>query len=133
MPDLVWWEIESRDPAAFQQFAGDIFGWRFEPAFQNTDLGADYWIIRQGERSIGGLQRADERAASPQIGTRLYFDVDDLEGTLEQVVRLGGTVERSRTDLGGDDRWFATFREPTGISVGLWTANSAPSEPAGPL
>lgn len=127
MVDLVWWEIESPAPAVFQRFAADLFDWRFEPAFQDTDLGVDYWIVREGGRSIGGLQRSDG-AASAQVGTRLYFEVDDLERVLDRVMRLGGTIERGRTELGGDDRWFATFREPTGVSIGLWTAN--PPTPA---
>ena len=26
-----------------------------------------------------------------------------------------------RIALGGDDRWFGTFRDPAGVSFGLWT------------
>ena len=33
---------------------------------------------------------------------------------------------------GASDRWFATFREPTGVSIGLWTANP-PTPAAGEL
>ena len=124
MTELVWWEVESRDPSTFQEFFTSLFGWRFESAFQNTDLGSRYWIIRRDDATLGGLQEAAERGRSPQTGTRIYFETTDLEGTLARVEELGGSVERGRTELGGDDRWFATFTDPTGISFGLWTATA---------
>jgi predicted enzyme related to lactoylglutathione lyase len=123
---IVWWEIETPAPERFQEFHAALWGWTFEPAFAGTELGADYWIIKTGETSLGGLQRAASPTA-PQAGTRFYVEVTDLEATLERAVRLGGAVERTRISLGGDDRWFAILRDPSGVSLGLWTANP-PSE-----
>jgi|tagenome__1003787_1003787.scaffolds.fasta_scaffold19999828_2 predicted enzyme related to lactoylglutathione lyase len=127
MSQIVWWEIETPEPEAFQQFHSAMWGWAFEPAFANTELDADYWIIKGHGESLGGLQRS-QGAASPRAGTRLYVEVADLEGALERVQFLGGKVERTRTGLGGDDRWFATALDPTGVSFGMWTANP----PSGP-
>jgi len=122
MSQIVWWEIETPEPEAFQQFHSAMWGWTFEAAFANTELNADYWIIKGDGKSLGGLQRS-QGAASPRAGTRLYVEVADLEGILERVQFLGGKVERARTGLGGDDRWFATALDPTGIAFGMWTAN----------
>jgi predicted enzyme related to lactoylglutathione lyase len=91
-------------------------------SFGETELGADYWIIRAGEKGIGGLQRA-ATGAMPHPGTRLYLEVADLEATLRRVTALGALVERERTALGGADRWFAIMRDPSGVSFGLWTPN----------
>lgn len=124
MVRVVWWEIESRDPEEFMRFHAGLSGWTFESAFAGTELGADYWVIHADERELGGLQRAAS-SASPSAGPRLYVEVDDLESALDRVVALGGSVERSRVELGGDDRWFGTYRDPTGISFGMWTANPA--------
>ncbi len=38
-------------------------------------------------------------------------------------LQRGGRVERRRTALGGDDRWYGTASDPTGVSFGLWTGN----------
>ncbi|HEY2507817.1 MAG TPA: hypothetical protein VGI58_14975 [Streptosporangiaceae bacterium] len=46
-----------------------------------------------------------------------------LEEILQRAEQLGGTVERARTELGGDDRWFAIVADPGGVSFGLWTEN----------
>lgn len=121
MDELVWWEIETAEPEAFQRFHTAFSAWTFEPAFADTALGADYWIIRAGDRGIGGLQRASPGIARVSAGPRLYFAVDDLEAALERAVALGGVVERPRIALGGDDRWFGTFRDPAGVPFGLWT------------
>ena len=120
---IVWWEVETPAPESFQQFHGALWGWTFEPAFAGTDLGVDYWIIKSDGKSLGGLQRSQSRE-SPRAGTRLYVEVEDLEAVLQQVRSLGGMVERPRTELGGDDRWFATALDPSGVSFGMWTANS---------
>jgi len=123
MAGIVWWEIETPSPEQFMDFHAQLSGWTFQPAFQNTALNADYWLIQNGAETIGGLQRSVPNAAAPSAGTRIYLAVDDLEATLANAERLGGRTERARTELGGDDRWFATFVDPTGISIGLWTAS----------
>ncbi|MCC3294992.1 VOC family protein [Arthrobacter sp. zg-Y411] len=124
MDEVVWWEVETTDPELFQQFHAALSGWSFEPAFEDTELGADYWIIKAGDRGIGGLQRADPSAPPPSAGPRLYVAVDDLEAALDRVAALGGLVERSRVALGGADRWFGIFRDPTGVSFGMWTGHA---------
>lgn len=96
-------------------------GWTFARAFETTELDADYWIIRSGDAGIGGLQRA-ATATPPHAGTRVYLEVDHLERTLERAEAHGARIQRHRTALGGDDRWFATFEDPAGVSFGVWTA-----------
>jgi hypothetical protein len=120
MPRIVWWEIETPGPEAFQRFHAQLWAWEFEPAFAGSELAADYWIIKDGGRGIGGLQRS-AASSRPLAGTRLYLEVDDLEETLRRVESLGGRIERGRTELGGDDRWFALALDPSGVSFGLWT------------
>ncbi|MCC9204004.1 VOC family protein [Arthrobacter sp. zg-Y769] len=126
MRNIVWWEVETEAPENFMSFHCELQGWTFAPAFEDSELDAGYWIIRSGGSGIGGLQRAPEGTA-PTAGTRIYFETDDLEGFLSRVRELGGHVERSRTDLGGDDRWFATFQDSCGVSFGIWT-DRAPDE-----
>lgn len=123
MLGIVWWEIVTADPESFQRFHAALSGWEFERAFAETGLGADYWIIQQGGRGVGGLQRGAASDPRAQAGTRVYLPVANLEATFLRVVELGGRVERTRVELGGDDRWFGTFQDPTGVSFGLWTEN----------
>lgn len=129
MGDIVWWEIVTPDPERFQEFHGGLWKWTFRIAFDGpeSELGADYWLVSAGNRVIGGLQRAAQEDPRPAAGTRLYVEVADLESTLDQVIATGGRVERARTALGGDDRWFGTIIDPTGVSLGVWTSNPPPA------
>ena len=95
MSQIVWWEIETPAPEVFQRFHGALWGWGFERAFADSELGADYWIITADDKSIGGLQRSAGNT-QPQAGVRLYLEVEDLEAALEEVQARGGQVERSR-------------------------------------
>ena len=125
MSGIVWWEVETPDPARFQRFHSALWGWSFSPAFADTELGADYWLIQVAGQGIGGVQRRLDHPHPPAAGTRVYLEVEDLEATFDRVVEHGGLVERRRTELGGGDRWFGVFTDPTGISFGLWTAHPA--------
>jgi len=129
MSQIVWWEIETPAPEVFQRFHGAMWGWAFEEAFADSELGADYWIIKVGDESIGGLQRS-AGADHPCAGTRLYVEVADLEEALREVEARGGLVERARTALGGDDRWFATALDPSHVSFGMWTSHPSAELPA---
>jgi predicted enzyme related to lactoylglutathione lyase len=124
MNGVVWWEIETTEPERFQEFHSVLWAWTFEPAFMDTKLGADYWIIKADGVAIGGLQRSLEPIELSTGGARIYFEVDNLEAALHAITKNGGSIERRRTELGGDDRWFGIYRDPTGISFGLWTANA---------
>jgi uncharacterized protein len=124
--EVVWWEIESPDPDRTMTFYGALFGWEFRRAFDepNSELERRYWIVERAGDGIGGLQESRQAARAGDAGVRLYVEVDDLEGTLSRAVELGATSERGRTFLGTDDFWFANVRDPTGISLGLWTSRS---------
>jgi predicted enzyme related to lactoylglutathione lyase len=126
MTPVVWWEVETPRVDEFQAFHGAMWGWQFRSAFQDSELGRDYWLILAEGKGIGGLQRA-LTADPPRAGVRLYLEVDDLEASIDLAVSLGAAVERGRTELGGDDRWFANLLDPAGVSIGLWTA--APVRP----
>ena len=121
MLEPVWWEIESGGSRWFQECSPVTFsdgGLRRLPGHE--------WRRVLIVRSRGDTfhRRTPEGSPRPPVQPRwapdIYSDVDDLEKTLTQVVRLGGKVERSRTHLGGDDRWLATFTDPYGVSIGLW-------------
>ena len=121
--EVVWWEIDTPDPAGARAFYGELFGWTFRPAFESSELGRDYWIIDSDGTSLGGLQAGVPGSPRPQAGARLYVRVDDLEAVTASAVRLGAVVERGRTYLGTDDFWFANLLDPQGVSFGLWTSN----------
>lgn len=118
--DVVWWEIETSEPEEFQRFHAALSDWTFTPAFDGTELRADYWVIQRDGSDVGGLQRGT--APTESAGTRIYLLAEDLEAMLDRIVELGGRIERPRVAL-ERTQWFALFRDSAGVVLGLWTAN----------
>lgn len=113
----VWWELPTTNLAESAAFYDAVFGWRTEP------FGEGYLILYLGERMIGGLFEVAEGSIGD--GARVTFDVVDLEATLARVQGEGGTVVTERAEIGGDMGWWATFRDPVGLLVGVSTSNPA--------
>lgn len=109
-----WWELPTTDLERSAAFYGAVFGWGTEP------MGDGYLLLTQGETMLGGLFAVDSEIGT---GIRLSFTVPDLEATLAAVVDAGGTVATERTEIAPEMGWWAEFRDPIGLLVGLSTQN----------
>ncbi len=107
---LVHFSIPVKDIEPAVEFYGTLFGWKFQK------MTPTYWMI--GE-SLGALSLEKE----PVSGTMpiLYFSVDSIEESLKTVKNLGGETVLPKTDSGDGKSHFATFRDPTGNVIGLWS------------
>jgi len=111
-----WFELHTRDYATCVDFYRDVFGWDTHtmsdtPEFRYTTQG-------EGEDALAGIM--DGTAHMPQ-GTpaawSIYFKVEDVDAALEQVVELGGKIERPAEDT----PWgrLAAVTDPTGTRLKL--------------
>ena len=110
-----WFDISSADPKRIGDFYSKLFGWTLSESgtdgYSLVDTGA-------GDGAIGGgIQTA--RDIGDAGTTTIYLRVDDLQGTLDQAVALGGDVLVPPTPLPGDYGSFAMFSDPDGRAVGL--------------
>jgi predicted enzyme related to lactoylglutathione lyase len=78
---LTWNDLTTPDPETAARYYGDLLGWT------TIDVGEGYRVIRNGERSNGGMLRHDGPAAWTP-----YFGCHDLDATLAQVGELGGRI-----------------------------------------
>lgn len=93
---VCWTELASRDMHAAADFYGSVFGWT------NTENpyapGPGYRVLRSGDTEVGGiLQMTDEWGDLPAHWA-LYFEVDDVDRSAEQVRTLGGAVKHGPFD-----------------------------------
>lgn len=114
---VTWWEIPVRDLEKSKAFYGAVFDWTFQ------NFGGTYEMIHADGEMIGALDASGQGTIGD--GVALYFNVADLEDTLERVTGNGGSVVTGRTDIGGDMGWSASFRDPDGFKIGLWTGQPA--------
>ena len=117
---VVHFEIPFDDQERAKAFYGEAFGW------QMTELPDMKYVLtttgpsEQGPPSEPGfingglLQRG-----LPVGGPVLVLDVEDINASLEQIERLGGTTVESKQAV-GEMGFSAYFKDPEGNLMGLW-------------
>jgi len=90
-------------------FYTKAFGWDF------TDYGPDYAATINGTVDVGLNGQPDEALASPLPVVR----VDDLEASLDSVVKAGGTIARPIFAFPGGRRFH--FVDPSGSELAVWS------------
>ena len=99
-----YFELPTTSMAASQAFYGSAFG------FGIKSYGPTYSEVTEGG-VLGGLNAADERAATPVIGIR----TDDIAAAKAAVEAAGGILTQPITDFPGGQRFFC--REPGGSEL----------------
>ncbi|MEV7183573.1 VOC family protein [Kitasatospora sp. NPDC093102] len=85
---LIWNELHTSDVPAATAFYGEAFGIEFEPL-----EGADtYWELRVGGRAVGGATLLANDPPGTPAHWLTYFAVDDVDSTVDALVKRNGTV-----------------------------------------
>ena len=105
-------EIRVRDLDKAKNFYGNLFDWKISGE-ENKEWA--YWLIDAGEKPGGGLWRFPE---GKPLGVLVYILVDEIEKTLEKVVKSGGKVVVPKSKENGNA--MATFADPDGNLFGLY-------------
>ena len=109
---IVHIEISANDRQAASKFYADLFGWQVE---QMPEM--NYATFETGDGVGGGFSPIGEN--NPVGSVIVYVDTDDINASLDQVVKLGGKVVVPQTEIPGMG-WFAMFSDPTGNRLGLF-------------
>ena|SRR5579884_777376 len=125
-PVVVQFEITGRDAARLHSFYRNLFGWQL----QDTPGGqsASYKRTSAAETGLPGAigpTRSGPNAAREQGWDggsgqlTVYVEVDDIEGTLAQVEKLGGKVVSAVHAVPGRQLKLAFIADPEGHVLGL--------------
>ena len=90
-------------------FYSQAFGWTF------TNYGPDYAATTEGTVDVGLNGQPNEALASPLPVVR----VDDLEASLDAVVKAGGTIAKPIFSFPGGRRFH--FIDPSGSELAVWS------------
>lgn len=116
---MCWNELLTHDLATAKTFYSELLGWKLEA----DETG--YVLITQDGRMNGGMMQID-----PSWGSNIpdywntYFTVQDIDETLEQCKKLGGTVISEVRDVSTGK--IATIAEPTGASFNIISMSVEP-------
>ena len=119
---MVHFEIPAGDTAKAREFWGSLFGWEWQ-AFEGP---TEYHMTRFSEQTGGAIYAPDP---PDKRGTRVYFDVDDINAGVARVKELGGEPGEAMPVPGMG--WFSICKDTEGNEFGLWQNDSdAPAPPA---
>ena len=118
---IIWRDLLTNDPAASQQFYGELFGWTFEGVgtASNLDSDSDYTLIRHNGKLIGGMIDTIALNGRDDISQWIIsMSVEDIDARMATVTTSGGKVMTPPTDLQDRGR-FAVISDAEGALVGL--------------
>jgi predicted enzyme related to lactoylglutathione lyase len=127
---FVWYELMTTDVEAAKAFYSKVVGWT-----TRETPGSPYTLFTAGRVSAAGLTglppNAEKLGARPQwVG---YISVDDVDGAVNRVKKLGGTVHIPPTDVPDVSR-FSVVTDPQMATFILieWSdpGRAPPIEPA---
>ena len=113
---LVHFELPSEDTARAREFWSGVFGWTFrDPGMP----GFEYWMTQNAPDQGGAVMGSDSDAR----GVIVYFDTDDIEGSIGRVRAHGGEAD-DKSPVPGHG-WFAACKDSEGNAFHLWQNDSA--------
>lgn len=108
---MVHVELPAGDTARAREFWGGLFGWQFQ-AFEGSPT--EYHMTQFSETQGGAVMAAE----GDKRGTRVYFDVDDINAANAKVGELGGTSGEPVPVPGIG--WFSICQDTEANEFGLW-------------
>lgn len=113
---LVWNELHTSDIDGANAFYGEAFGIDFEKA-----QGADsYWEMKVGGRAVGGATLLANDPPGTPAHWLAYFSTDDVDSTVDALVKHGGTVLAPPFDMVAGR--MSVVADPQGAPFALITA-----------
>jgi predicted enzyme related to lactoylglutathione lyase len=80
------------------------------------EMDEPYYVgFRVGDQDIGLDPHGHSQGMTGPVG---YYDVDDIEGSLELLLEAGAEVQQTTRDVGGG-KLIAIVKDPDGNSIGL--------------
>ncbi len=115
---MLWNEILTPEPQKTMDFFAGVLGWDYQ-----QDGDRNYWMIVNNGRMNGGIMKLEGEMAALPSSCMVYYNVADLDATLEKVKANGGTVNMKGN--AGDVGAFAVIADPQGAHLYLMQAESA--------
>ena len=118
---VVHFEIPYDDGKRAQSFYAEAFGWNIMPMPE-----MDYTMVstgptgEQGPPSEPGFINGGMMSrGTPVTGPVITVDVEDVDGALEKIEKLGGSTVVAKQPV-GDMGFAAYFKDSEGNLLGLW-------------
>ncbi len=116
-----WLDYYAEDQGAAIAFYRELFGWTGEP---NAQFGG-YAMMEVSGHTVAGISpRMPDQPPMPPAWN-VYFAVNDVDATAEQIGKLGGTKFVGPDEVPGTGK-FVFAADPAGAAFGLWQPGPFP-------
>ena len=105
-------ELPAQDLDAVQKFYEGAFGWTF------VDYGPEYRSFSDGTMD-GGFYKSEASSSTNSGAALIVLYAEDLEKTLDTVVKNGGAVVKEIFSFPGGRRFH--FADPHGNELAVWS------------
>jgi uncharacterized protein len=112
---LAWADNATTDAEAAQGFYGDLFGWSYDEVSEQPP----YWVIKNGDRSQGGMTVPPEGVPANWFP---YFAVEDVEAAVAKAEEAGGKPFMGPMDVPSGR--FALIQDPQGAVFAVLSSDS---------
>ncbi len=120
-----WFDLMTTDQSAAKEFYADLFGWDYEDVPMAEQDGQFYSIASVGGANVAAISTQPSEHAEQGIPPcwNVYLTVDDVDATVADVPRRGGSVVAPPFDVMKAGR-MAVIKDPTSAVVALWQAGA---------
>ena len=128
-----WYELVTTDTAAAKAFYSAVTGWTTRSMGHGID-GNEYTVFSvEKDYGVAGMMALTDamQAGGARPGWLGYILSDDVDATLEALVKAGGTVHRPASDI-PDMLRFAVVADPQGVVFIVFTPNPRMQAPPPP-
>jgi predicted enzyme related to lactoylglutathione lyase len=121
MPRLNHFAIPADAPARAIEFYEQVFGWRFEVAWEyDTPQGREkYWRVLTGDGSPAGIDGGLTRREYPGQPIGVGVEVPSVDACLDAVERCGGKVVVRKVAIPGV-AWFGLCQDSEGNTFSIY-------------
>ena len=117
MNPVNWFEIPVADLPRAKSFYEGVFGISLTLQEMGPFKMAFFPMENNAYGATGSLMKADAYVPS-RSGIVIYFSVEDIEGILKKVVKVGGNVITSKMGI-GEYGFIGHFEDTEGNRIGL--------------
>ncbi len=108
---LCHFEVMATDVERAKEFYTSVLGWQFD-----DESMPGYALVNPGQEPSGAFFKKPSGAPTPCMN--VYFNVDDIDATLEKAGANGGEILVAKTEIPGTGH-FAMFTDLEGIVIGI--------------
>jgi uncharacterized protein len=112
---ITWQDLTVADAETIRDFYCAVVGWTPEPARMGDYV--DFTMMADGDPAAGVCHARGGNADLPPQWL-IYITVEDLDASLEECLRLGGTIVAPPRGLSGGR--FCVIKDPAGAVCALY-------------